>query len=395
MVHLLGQSPTRVLHVSHQVELGAAERSLLSLLSGFDCSRHVPHLACDGDGPLPDAARKLGVVVHDVPLRFKGIVARSVGLLRSSRALSRLIQRHDIDLIHSNTLADGYAAALAALRAGIPNIWHVRDLGYPLLGRMAADASSWRIASSAATAKQLAPDQTTVIHDGVDRAFFEQRGTRRAVQTELGIPFHHNLVAMVGDITAASGHDVLLDAAAQAGDSHTTWLVIGDEAAAGAGPRLTDLQRRAQDLGLGERVRFLGHRGDLAWLLAACDVLVHPSVNSEAAGHAVAAAQAAGVPVIASDVSGLLELIDHGTDGWLVHPGDPGQVAERVTQLMRDPGNRHRMGRAARAKAEVRWSPKAHAAATQSLYERMLEPTPTAQPAAEQRQVQLRVLTDR
>jgi glycosyltransferase involved in cell wall biosynthesis len=384
--------PIPVLYASHEAELGGAERSLLELLRSLDRTRFTPHLAGAAEGPLADAARKLGVAVHDVPMRFHGCVRKGIGLLRAARTLRRLLARERIALVHTNTLIAGYCGVLAARAARIPSIWHVRDLGYPKLGRRAARAATWRIANSLATAAALGDPRTDVVYNGVGADFFAPHpNARRAVRRELGVPPRELLVAMVGRLDPGKGHRVLLDAAAilRAQRARATFLVIGDALFDAARGRLAtyrhELESAAQNLGVARGFRFLGQRADVARLLAACDLLVHPATEPEAFGRAIAEAQAAGLPVIASHIGGIPELVTEGRDGTLVPPGDPTALAAALATLLADAPLRHRMGDAAREKAERCWTAAQHARAVEAVYARVLglpQPAPAPAPAA-------------
>jgi glycosyltransferase involved in cell wall biosynthesis len=121
---------------------------------------------------------------------------------------------------------------------------------------------------------------------------------------------------------------------------------------AGDGPESGALAKRAGELGLGDRVELLGLRNDLPELAAAADLFVQPTVY-EAFGLAVAEAMACGLPVIASRVGGLPELVRHQETGLLVPPGDPWALAEAIDQLASQPEVRRRMGEAARRQAAL------------------------------------------
>lgn len=379
-----------VLFVNHEVELGGAERSLLSLLGSLDQTRYEPHLACSWKGPLPDAARDCGVEVHDVPMRFRGKAQKALGLLRASRSLEQVMRNRAIRLVHTNTLLAGYAGLLAARRGGVPCVWHTRDLSCPKSGLWAARHATWRIANSHATGAALGNERIAVVHDGVERAFFEQPARRDEVRDEFGLPASQKLVAIAGRLDRWKGHAVLFEAAARLYDRlrDTTWLVIGSVGPDGARARLAnyreELELRVFGLGLKTRVQFLGPRSDAARLLSACDVLVHASTEPEPSDRSIAEAHALGVPVVASDLGGIPEQIDHGVDGWLVPAGDPAALAERIATLLEDPMERLRMGSAGRATAERRWTAAAHARAIEAVYEQVLGiPQSAAAPATE------------
>jgi len=108
-------------------------------------------------------------------------------------------------------------------------------------------------------------------------------------------------------------------------------------------PERSTLEREVQLLGMGGKVRFLGWVEGLAPVLARWDVFVLPLLE-EGAGLAALEAMAAGLPVIATAVGGIPEIVEDGRTGWLVPPGDPGALGERIHSLLRKPDTRRAMG---------------------------------------------------
>jgi glycosyltransferase involved in cell wall biosynthesis len=125
--------------------------------------------------------------------------------------------------------------------------------------------------------------------------------------------------------------------------------VIGD------GPETPRLGALAAELGIGERVQLLGLRDDVAEVLQAADVFVHPAVWGEAFGLTIAEAMAAGLPVVASRVGGIPELVTHGETGLLVPPGDAGALAGALNLLAADAQERARLGANARRRVLERF----------------------------------------
>jgi glycosyltransferase involved in cell wall biosynthesis len=134
-------------------------------------------------------------------------------------------------------------------------------------------------------------------------------------------------------------------------------------------------------LGLAEHVSWLGERGDVPELMAAMDVLLLPSWE-EPFGRSVIEAMAMGVPVVATNIGGPAEIIEAGTDGYLVAPREPQRWAEAIRELADQPGLRAQMGRAGRAKAEQRFSLQAHVKAILELYERAIGASTAPPPSA-------------
>jgi len=119
---------------------------------------------------------------------------------------------------------------------------------------------------------------------------------------------------------------------------------------AGDGSLRATLEQRSQELGLADKVRFLGWRNDLPEVMAGWDIVAMPSLD-EGFGMAALDGMAAGLPVVATAVGGLRELIEDGITGRLVHPGKPDELAQRLRELIEDRGVHEAMGRAGRRRA--------------------------------------------
>src|SRR5947209_3591549 len=136
-------------------------------------------------------------------------------------------------------------------------------------------------------------------------------------------------VITVANLRPEKAHEILIDAAASLVATHPglEFHVVGD------GPRLAELTALAAARGMGDRVRFFGHRDDVPALLRESDIFVLPS-RSEAFPNGLIEAMAAGLPVVATAVGGIVELVRHGENGLLVRPGDSRDLANAIQQLV-------------------------------------------------------------
>jgi len=373
----------RILYVNHEVELGGAERSLLELMGGLDRDRFEPHLACSKDGPLAEAARGLGVLVHQLPMLFEGKLRKFFGLIRTGLRLRRLVRAEGIDLVHTNTLIAGYCGSLGARLAGVPCVWHVRDLDYPEPAKSVAARASRIVANSEATAATLrngrhVGDKITVIYNGVAEVFFDQKPSRAQIRAELQLPADESIVGMVGRMDPLKGHMEFLDAAKQvlARRDRVSFVIVGDVLFDHARDRLSgyrqQLQDHARDIGIFGKVMFLGQRDDVPQLLSAMDVVVHPSQVVESFGRTVAEAHAVGRPVVASDLGGIPEIVENGVNGYLFDAADIESMASRILNLLDDPEAAARMGKHGKANAAKHFTRSAHVARVQELYDSLL-----------------------
>lgn len=182
-----------------------------------------------------------------------------------------------------------------------------------------------------------------VIHNGVDLGRFRpadgSRGTGSTVD-----------VLAVAHLIGEKGIDHLIHALARLDDEPVSLTVAGD------GPREEELRALAADLGLADRVDFLGLRDDVDRLMREADIFVHPAVWEDAFPWTVIEAMASGCPVVASRVGGIPEQIVHEESGLLVPPGDEAELARSLRRLTNDEELRLQLGRAARERVEKEFS---------------------------------------
>jgi glycosyltransferase involved in cell wall biosynthesis len=280
-------------------------------------------------------------------------------------AAVRIIRSHKIDVIHAHWLVpQGLVAALAGALTRRPVVVtaHGADV-YGLRGKLSSALKRWALGRMnrvtavsqdlARTVRQLTPDralEVDVVSMGVDTDRFHASRTPQALKRKLGI--QGPLILFVGRLAEKKGLVYLLDAmpAVLRQAPNATLVVAGD------GPLRGELSLHARDLGLGESVRFLGARrpDELPGLYSAADVFVGPSIvaeggDTESFGLVFAEAMACGCPVVASDVGGINDLVQHEQTGLLVPQRDPQAIAEAVCRLLQDEALARRLKRNGRA----------------------------------------------
>ncbi|HHQ48740.1 MAG TPA: glycosyltransferase family 1 protein, partial [Acidobacteria bacterium] len=185
-------------------------------------------------------------------------------------------------------------------------------------------------------------DRATVIRSGIRLGRFAAASGGEALRRELGIPAGAVLISQIGNFKPQKAPlDFVRMAARVAAATESFFLMTGD------GPLRAAAEAAVGEAGLGSRFRFTGWRGDIPAILDATDVAVLAS-RHEGLPRAVVEALAAGVPVVATAVDGTPEAVRDGVDGFLVPPGEPAVLAERVLRLVRDRELRRRMAAAPR-----------------------------------------------
>ena len=379
----------KVLFVNPGRELGGAEQSLLLLLDALRRHGVDPMVATFGDGPFSAALleRAVPVAYLSVPAavratsRYSDPPSRFETLTLAARALpavwelARIARAHQSALIHTNGIKAHLLGGLAGRMLLKPVVWHVRDFPPEGANGVALSAAAKTLpklvftnsdAVSAALRRRAAPRAPVVtLYNAVDLETFNPRRSGAKVRAELQIENGAPLVGMVAHLTPWKGHaDFLRMARAVALQvSGVRFLVSGGpiyETEGHAGYE-ESLRSQAAELGIADRVKFLGIRTDIPEIMAALDVLVHCPTAPEPFGRAVAEAMAAGKPVVAAREGGVPELVDDERTGLLVPVGDLTAFTAAVRRLLEDNGLRQRLGSAGRQRAEQMFDIKAHA----------------------------------
>jgi glycosyltransferase involved in cell wall biosynthesis len=210
-----------------------------------------------------------------------------------------------------------------------------------------------------------AAERVEVVPTGVDTVrFAPEAADGRRIRRELRIADATPVVGIVAVVRRRKGHVVLLEAMASAAlRERGVQLLI-----AGEGPVRGPVEARAAELGLHGCAHFLGHREDVPDLLAACDVVVLPSILGEGVPQTILQALALRRPVVASDVAGIRQVVRHDETGLLVPPEDPRALAEAIVRLLGDPETGRRLGAAGRALVLSRYSVAHMADAMERIY---------------------------
>lgn len=365
----------KVLHIIGGGEFGGAERHILNLAAAIDPAEVEMTVLCLFARPFAEAARREGVACFAVPMRNKldfHVVAKMKDAITTSGA----------DIVHTHGVRANLLGRLAAAGAGRPVVTTVHSLlalDYPDPLSRLANTLSERLTRGmtchfitvshelrAALIRQGLPgERVTTVHNGVDFTRFEPSGAA-GWECPPGLG-DAPIVAIIARLHAVKGHRLFLQAARAvlAKKPGVRFLVVGE------GPDERALVKAAADLGIAGAVRFTGFVDDIPSLLARLQVLVVAS-RWEGFGLTAAEALAMGVPVVATDVGGLPEIIRPFETGLLVPYGQSQAMADAVTWILDHPAEAREMAQRGRQVVRRDFSAAQMAVRTVEVYRKVL-----------------------
>ena len=368
--------PIRILRVIARLNMGGPAIHVSNLAAGLETRGYHTTLVAGslarGEDSMAFVAERLGVKVVDVPDMQREVAP--LHDIRSIRRLTTIMREERPHILHTHTAKAGALARAAALAAGdarpriVVHTFHGHVLkGYFGRGRTAffkqvernlARYADVLIAVSPEVRDELvehgiAPaGKFTVIRLGIP---LEDRLGDATVDLDYrslyGIPSDAFVVGWVGRMTGVKDTDAVLEIlrATRERGVDAVLCMVGD------GPDRVRLEQVAHDLGIARSTYFVGYQTDVAGYYRLFDAFVLPSVNEGTPVSAIEAL-ASGIPVVATRVGGVPDVVTEGVDGFLVSPRDTEAAADRLAELARDPELRRRFGEAGRAGMRERYS---------------------------------------
>ncbi len=358
----------RILHVTEARRVAGTERSLLMLLDHGSRAQFEHGVVSRGSGSLADELARRNVATITIPRRNR---ADPVALVRFAAALKKL----NPDVVH---VYGGRLEAVIAHSMGKPVVERknvCRNSFYrPMIGSRWADRLlnhfvDVSVCPSAAVrshylGRGYSPASMKVVYNGVDPAPARTPEATARKRRETGLPPDAFLVAFAGRLMPEKGVDVLLSALARLPEK-ICCVIMGD------GPHRNTYEQQAGRLGLESRVVFTGFISDVREVFACSDAVAVPSYSEPLANVALEA-MAEGRPVVATNVEGMPEAVEHGVTGLLVAPGDAAALAEALATLAESADAAMRMGREGKQRALYKLLPQRMARQTENIYIELL-----------------------
>ncbi len=328
---------------------------MLTLAHELKSQGHIIEFATFRGRGLGATVAELGYPVHEIPVRAK---IDPLAII----TLSKLLRTGQFDLIHSHLSTSAINGGIAARMAHVPGIATVHGMS----GRLSFITNHHLIAVSSEVREHLVTQgvhesKITVVPNGIDLKEAELH-SRRLAREKLGIAPEVPLIGTTARLTPLKGLDQSLAAFQLVLQDFPScrYVIFGD------GEQARELQDVARQLGISEKVMWMGYRTDVMDLLPALDVFVFPSLR-EAMGISVVEAMAAGIPTVANRIGGIPGVLSDGT-GILVTASDPVEMADGILNLLRKDDLRKTMGEKAKERARLEFSVQRMATRTLAVY---------------------------
>jgi len=366
-----------ILYLITDLKNGGAQALLRNLLNKINRTRFNPSVACfyGGDSPIGDELRDMGITVTDLKmihyLRFDALWR-----------LYLLLRDESIIVLHGSLFHANITARLVGKIAKIPIIitwrhsislggkWRdwVKKLTSSLDDRVVAVSDN--VMRAEIDTAGIAERNIEVIYNGIDvkNYYFQNQEICTRIRKELSVPEGSFLIGFVGRFHSVKGVNILLDAYSRVirEITDTKLIVVGD------GEIRKQLELDADSFGVTQQVVFTGVRNDIPEILTALDILALPSY-SEGFGLVLVEAMASGVPVVATNVGGIPEVVQDSETGILVNPGAPDELAAAILRLYNDQELRERLSRLGQECVESNFRIQETARKTEYLYLKLLK----------------------
>lgn len=365
----------KILHLNNTSSIGGAEQVILNLADFVSPDRYTSYVGVFREGELVSELKKRGI-------KFLWLKeSTQVYDFKFLKNITRLIRANHIDLIHSHTWGTDFYAYWASRILKIPMITTVHNRYYIfekwsrrfsykvfLSHIKKIIAVSQDIKNLLQEAVKLSPQKVELIYNGIDTNKFENRGNLEKIREELKLSEDELILGNVGNLREVKDHHTLILAFNKISSlfPQAKLLIIGE------GELKPSLLKLCSELGLEERVLFLGHREDVPSILNLMDIFVLSS-RLEGCSISILEAMASGKPVIATEVGGNPELILKGKSGFLVPSAEPEKLAEKMVLLLKDENLRREMGEEGKNRVKEKFSLERMAKNYEELYSSILK----------------------
>jgi glycosyltransferase involved in cell wall biosynthesis len=320
----------RILHTEWSDGLGGQEKRVLAEVTGLSERGHYVAIVCREHARIRAEALRLGIDVYTLPLRKPYDI---VSIIK----LTKLLKDKQFDIVNTHSGVDSWIGGIAAKLANVPLLVRTRHLNIPLKRNVlnfihylpdlyitCGENMRNRLVNQCG----FPENRVVSIPTGVNPEFFKIKRNKE-IKTKYGLDINSIVITNVGILRSVKGHEVTLKSIKPVVEiiPDAMFLIVGD------GPRKEALEEIVNGLGISRHVIFTGFVDDIQEIYSFTDVAILSSW-SEGLPQSILQAMAAGVPVVATRVGGVPEIVVHEKTGILIEPGDYNALAKAIIQIL-------------------------------------------------------------
>ena len=387
--------PINILYFENVSVLGGAAIVLRNLIKKIKREDEINLIAVCPEGELAKAFREDGIRVKVVnskrivrtlnPLK---LILYILNFFQVNLKLLRIIRRHNVNILHANSLGAHIYSFFAVKIAGIPNIWHLHDILKDrksnrllciFLGKMANQI----VVVSYAVKKSLVDfginsNKIKIIYNGLDLKYWIPRiYTQNYLLREFNIDKSDFIkIGIIGQLAKWKGQDVFLDSVTyliRVGNANLKFFIIGDELFKGENDYKDSLYKKVRVNRIGDYVIFTGKRNDIPNIMAFLDIVIVCSRYPDPLPTVVLEAMAMSKVVIGTNIGGIPEMILNNKTGILVPPNDPEALTKAILGLINQPDKIKEMGIKARERIKSKFTIEKNVETVRNLYSKLLQ----------------------
>lgn len=378
-------SSLRILFLNTQMEAGGAQKAMLVLAQGIKQRGHTIIVVTmyDKESYVPLFSEQVGIPIIDLRMKPPGnSLVKARAFISGLKHLYDIMRQNDIDVLqtftHYSNIAGPFIGWLARVPVrvssqrgtlqGVPSVFRLLDrivANSALVQKMTTVSEGMRY--FCVEVQKINPDKVLVIPNSIEAEEYNLEvcpHQKKQFLQELGIDQYSWIVTTVARLHPVKGHEYLLKAIPQILERVPGVHFLF----AGEGPLYDQIKKEVHELMIDDSVHLLAVRQDIPMILACSDLFVLPSL-SEGMPNVALEAMAAGLPVVATAVGGIPEIVKDGENGLLVPPGDPHALAVAITRILTDPPQLKKMGSTARESIINKFPTHANISAYEELYQ--------------------------
>lgn len=381
----------RILYTEYSSGFGGSSTVLYDFLKNLNRAEYQPVVVVARDGHNFNKTKDLGIEVIKAPIKVIGLFPRkkmsSMGsmildlilyLIPNILTIGRIIRQKDIDLVHiNNNIKHCVDVILAAKLTGTPCVCHIRET-MPvckmdrLFGRFVRQIIVLNQTVYKNIKSIVGTQKTRIIPDGIDLNVTVDQYNALKIKEDFKLSGFY-CIGFLGRIVEGKGVDIFIRSAAIVRQKfpNIRFLIVGDNSDPG-NYYLKYLEHIIQEEHLGEEIIFTGWRSDKFDLISILDILVQASSTPEGFGLTCIEAMALEKPVVATNVPGPCDIIEHGKTGCLIQPRNPYAMAEAIIKLIEHPEFAQFLARGGKRSVEQRFNIKYKAKEIEEMYEEFL-----------------------